>query len=188
MTVDLYYGYKVITDSINEQVDYFVNLLYIEYMEEYRPIPGFEDYHVSNLGNVISYKRKTPRRIKPQKWNRDYRMLVIYRDGKPHWRLLHVCVMLAFVGPCPEEQCVRHLDGDPSNNVLTNLAYGTLADNQQDRIGHGTYGMKLNVRKVKVIRGLHKCGFKIKRIAEIFGINRLNVRRILRYQAWANVD
>ena len=157
-------------------------------MEEFKQIPNCPLYDISNLGNVRSRRYSKPRILKPRPHVQGYALVRVY-DENGAWfdRTIHSLVAEAFLGVCPDGMCVRHLDGDPSNNALSNLAYGTLSDNQQDRIAHGTYGMKLNVRKVKVIRGLHKCGFKIKRIAEIFGINRLNVRRILRYQAWANV-
>ena len=157
-------------------------------MEDFRTIPGFPDYEVSNLGNVRSYKRKRPKLLKSRKWERNYRVVSLRRDNEYHTRLVHILVMLTFVGPKPEGQCVRHLDGDPSNNALTNLAYGTLSENQRDRIEHKTYGMKLNVRKVKIIRGLSKCGFKRTRLAEMFGVSRTAIHRILRQQTWANID
>lgn len=34
---------------------------------------------------------------------------------------------------------VRHLDGDPGNNSLTNLAYGTPSQNLLDSVAHGTH-------------------------------------------------
>ena len=159
-------------------------------MEEYRTIPGFSDYQVSNLGNVKSFRRKTPIVMRPQKWTTGYRMVSLRCDGDNdyHLRLVHVLVMLAFVGPKPEGQCIRHLDGNPSNNQLSNLVYGTMADNQRDRIDHGTYGMKLTVRKVRVIRGLHKCGFTCKRLSEIFSVNRNTISRVCRRQTWTKVD
>lgn len=47
--------------------------------------------------------------------------------------------MAAFAGPCPEGLEVRHLDGDPANNRLTNLCYGTHSENVQDSLRHGTH-------------------------------------------------
>lgn len=53
-------------------------------------------------------------------------------------RQVHQLVMLAFVGPCPPGMEVRHLDSNPRNNVLANLAYGTRAENARDRVLNGT--------------------------------------------------
>lgn len=47
--------------------------------------------------------------------------------------------MEAFVGPRPEGLEVRHLDGDPSNNVLSNLTYGTRSDQRMDDVRNGVH-------------------------------------------------
>lgn len=49
----------------------------------------------------------------------------------------HALVCRAFIGPRPEGLHVRHDDGDPSNNALTNLLYGTPSENGKDRTRHG---------------------------------------------------
>lgn len=52
----------------------------------------------------------------------------------PHRTMLaHRAVVLAFDGEPKEHQTdVRHLDGNPTNNRLDNLAYGTRSENMQD--------------------------------------------------------
>src|SRR5690606_23518834 len=53
--------------------------------------------------------------------------------GKP----VHQLVMLAFKGPTPAGEEIRHLNGIPTDNRLSNLAFGTRTDNILDvyRIG-----------------------------------------------------
>lgn len=51
---------------------------------------------------------------------------------------MHRLLLLAFIGPCPEGMWCRHLDGNPKNNQLDNLCWGTIEENHQDRIRHGT--------------------------------------------------
>jgi hypothetical protein len=47
--------------------------------------------------------------------------------------------MLAFVGPRPAPDIeVLHGDGNGSNNRLSNLRYGTVQENAEDRELHGT--------------------------------------------------
>ena len=46
--------------------------------------------------------------------------------------------MWAFVGQQAKGVEVRHLDGNPRNNTLSNLAYGTKSDNMQDAAKQGT--------------------------------------------------
>ena len=49
---------------------------------------------------------------------------------------VHRLVLEAFVGPMPEAMETRHLDGNPANNCLDNLRYGTRAENEADKRLH----------------------------------------------------
>jgi hypothetical protein len=62
-----------------------------------------------------------------------------YVNLKGKGRRIHRLVLQAFVGPCPAGQECCHGDGDPSNNVLSNLRWGTRSDNRRDSVGHGTH-------------------------------------------------
>jgi len=53
--------------------------------------------------------------------------------------------MLAFVGPRPDGMEIIHKDGDPCNNALTNLEYGTSEM-------RGIVARKRNIKKRKEIR------------------------------------
>lgn len=55
--------------------------------------------------------------------------------GRQRTFLVHRLVALAFYGP--SELDVRHLDGDQTNNRLTNLRYGTPTENAADTLRHG---------------------------------------------------
>lgn len=59
--------------------------------------------------------------------------------GKKSFAGVHQMVADAFIGVCPVDKQVRHLDGNPKNNHYTNLSYGTIYENNQDRKRHGTY-------------------------------------------------
>lgn len=94
-------------------------------------------YEVSSHGRLMSHVMKTSRVMTTNGVN-TYASLIIwgpYRNAR-----VHVLVAEAFLGPRPEGQHVRHLDGNPRNNAVVNLAYGTAAENQQDAIAHGTNG------------------------------------------------
>lgn len=59
-------------------------------------------------------------------------------DGKRTHLPVHRIVAELFLGETPSPQHeVRHLDGDPLNNHVTNLAWGTRQDNANDRERHG---------------------------------------------------
>jgi hypothetical protein len=110
-------------------------------------VPGFEHYAADVRGRIWSCK---PRRfgIEPTPW----RILATYRigpqqhqgvklcSGKRPGRLLgvHTIVLWTFRGKAKKGQECRHLDGNPRNNCLSNLAWGTRSENVRDAIRHGT--------------------------------------------------
>lgn len=112
--------------------------------EEWRQIPGYPDYEVSNRGRVKSWRKwnggPAPRILKPQ-LRGGYLCVNLFRQPRrQESRAVHHLVMLAFVGPRPSGpmgEVIRHLDGDCFNNQLDNLAYGTFAENSQDMVSHG---------------------------------------------------
>lgn len=111
--------------------------------ERWCPIPGYEGlYDVSDLGRVRSWipwrKRPLPHILTGGSDGRGYRNVTLCAGGHERHEAVHRLVALAFIGPRPEGHQTRHLDGDPSNNALVNLCYGTQSENQQDSIRHGT--------------------------------------------------
>ena len=101
--------------------------------EEWRDIPGYEGkYQVSNLGNVFSLNKQ--RIITGKVDRKGYREIQLWSDATYKCFRVHNLVLLTFVGPrpdgCPE---TRHLNSDPSDNRLSNLAYGTQLENGADR-------------------------------------------------------
>jgi hypothetical protein len=112
--------------------------------ERWLPIPFWPDYDVSNIGRVRSWrghgfnKRRAsvPLIRKPCKAGKGYLVVSPGRKFKPEY--VHRLVMFIFVGPCPEGHECRHLDGDRTNNRLTNLEWGTPEQNGEDKVLHGT--------------------------------------------------
>ena len=103
---------------------------------EWRPVPGFPDYEVSNTGLVRSYKRSKPYVLRTSKQSNSYRQVALRRDGKTHVHKVGRLVLLAFRGPCPEDCEMCHNDGNPINDHLDNLRWDTHAANMQEAIQH----------------------------------------------------
>jgi len=106
------------------------------------PVVGFEGfYDVSDLGLVWTYRRKGTKGglLKTLLDNRNYQQINVCRDGVKIHTHVHVLVATAFHGPCPAGMECRHLDGNRSNNVASNLAWGTASENNLDRVRHGTF-------------------------------------------------
>ena len=113
--------------------------------EEWRPVPieRYRDvYMVSSLGRVKSLARHgNPDRIlKPQYSNTGhYASVGMSINSHLRTRKVHTLVALAFLGERPAGLDARHLDGDKTNNAVSNLAWGTRSENEHDKVRHGTH-------------------------------------------------
>lgn len=103
--------------------------------EVWKWIPGFENqYQASNYGNIKSFKvNKTNGSIMQGNTLKDGRKRVNL-NGKKY--LVHRLILLTFnpEGPNKEKCLVLHKDGNPSNNSLSNLQWGSYKDNANDEL------------------------------------------------------
>lgn len=106
--------------------------------EIWKPVPGYEGlYEVSDQGRVRSFARSVSGRLlKPGKASNGYFTVCL---GRGKSRTLHSLVAEAFIGPKPIGQEVLHEDGTRTNNCVSNLRYGTRADNIRDAVKQGTW-------------------------------------------------
>lgn len=110
--------------------------------EIWKPIDGFEDYEISNLGKVksLNYKRTGKEKIlKPAKNKDGYLLVVLCRNGKRKTFRVNRLVASAFL-PNPEgfEQ-VNHIDEVKTNNCVSNLEFCTPKYN----INYGTHNERM---------------------------------------------
>lgn len=116
-------------------------------LEEWRDIPDFEgQYQVSNRGQVKSLPRTLVNRNGVVS-NLKGRILLPLKDRYGHLsvmltakykRSIHRIVANAFIPNPNGYPLVRHIDGNPANNEVSNLAWGTQKQNMADRRLHGT--------------------------------------------------
>lgn len=102
---------------------------------EWREIPSAPGYRASDTGGI--YSTKVHRDLRP---GSSGVYLMVFVNGRQK-RYVHHLIAEAFIGPRPQGQVVRHLDGNPLNNSAGNLGYGTYGDNERDKIRHGTHQM-----------------------------------------------
>jgi hypothetical protein len=111
-------------------------------------------------------------------------------------RLIHVLVLEAFIGPCPPGLECRHLDGDPSNNALDNLRWGTHLENCVDRDRHGKHHKgarcswaKLTEDQVREIRAKYVDRYgEQTRLAREYGVNPATIRTIVKGVNWRHLS
>jgi len=143
-------------------------------MEIWKLINGFDNYYVSNYGRF----KKNNIILKQYKDKDNYMLIFLTRtNGKRQLFRSHRIVLSTFVGSCPYEMECRHLDGNPSNNKLDNLKWGTISENRYDQKIHGTdlSGSRngraiLNEQQVKKIKQLLNNGESTTKIAKSFKV------------------
>lgn len=123
-----------------------------------------------------------------------YTMVWLTCGGKKRYLLVHCLVLLAFVGPCPPGMECCHWDRDRHNCNLSNLRYGTKAENQADKERHGTVmrgvkngTAKLTESQVIEIRGLAASGLDQTVIGDRYGITQAAVSSINTRKTWKHI-
>ena len=100
-------------------------------MEEWRKIPGYETYEVSNTGKVRTnnwMNHGVQKEMSPSIWNKSYQVN-LFKDGKQKCMRVHRLVAMAFI-PNPENKPeINHIDGNRLNNIVSNLEWCTRAEN-----------------------------------------------------------
>jgi hypothetical protein len=180
---------------------------------EYRPIPGLEGYRAGSDGTIWSawtkvggsidggrgihfvvgntWRKMTPVSMKGRKYQ--YVCVRIkYRVFKTI--LIHKLILLTFVGPRPAGLQTRHKNGNPRDNRLSNLLYGTSKENADDRVKHGTSPVgeknpraRLSVKDVLDIRSLVDRGVPREEVARRFDITKTHVSYIATRKSWSHI-
>lgn len=164
--------------------------------ETWRPVVGHAGYEVSDLGRVRSYRNRqghptAASRLLSPAIVKGYRHIKL---GRSHQTKVHVLVLEAFAGPRPDGMVCRHLDGNPLNNRLSNLRWGTPEENYADRHLHGTHNTgsrngraTIDEAMAAAIRERLATGEKHAAIAQDFGVKRGVVACISAGRTWRSV-
>jgi hypothetical protein len=163
---------------------------------EIREISKFPGYGVSNDGQFWSRGKSCEWQLLKQ-WKSDGgRWLIGFmRDGKQHKFLAHRLVLEAFKGPCPDGMECCHNDGNPLNNEIENLRWGTKLENMADKLKHGTdsrgekcYKAILTTEAVlEIWKDLKAKTLTLKEIGAKHGVSKSAIGNILYGNAWKHV-
>jgi hypothetical protein len=171
--------------------------------EVWQPVRGYEGiYEVSDQGRVRS--------LPGRKWNgaawikkpgcirktpvgtQGYPTVDLKHNGHRRTFTVHTLVLTAFVGARPAGQECRHLNGNRADSRLSNLAWGTPAENDEDRKRHGTFiqgethgNARLTEQDVRLIRSMRGTQAVI---AKQFAVSQSSVSMIKAGQRWAHIQ
>lgn len=170
-------------------------------IENCRPIEGRPGYYVSADGRFWSMRTRRYGRIRDNgkvhqlaTTSSRYPMIQFYENGIKTFKAAHLIMIETFVGPRPESQQCRHLDGNTKNFRLDNLAWGTNAENVNDKRTHGTllHGgkhprAKLDETAVVHIWERYNAGDSQAQIARDLGVTKYCISDIIRGKRWTHV-
>ena len=117
--------------------------------EEWRTIPDWNLYEISNLGNLRSKDRiirnnngeylRKGRVLKTVDDKHGYKTFRFTQNGRQQSIKIHRLVAQVFI-PNPENKpCVNHLDNNPANNHVDNLEWCTMQENTDWMIAQGRF-------------------------------------------------
>ncbi|MEE8810522.1 NUMOD4 motif-containing HNH endonuclease [Lactimicrobium sp.] len=164
--------------------------------EIWKDIPGYEGrYQASTLGRIRSLTRKVNGKnhytgkpflrtakgqiLRPGQFCKNGHVSVVLGNaacGSP----VHQLIMKTFVGPCPDGTEVLHKNGNPKDNRLCNLRYGTRTENILDVYRQGKRWRKLNIEDVQQIRFGLTTGIKGSELAAMYQVSESCISSIKR--------
>lgn len=159
--------------------------------EQWRPILGYEGlYEASSHGRIRSLPRvaksgngyrAVPGRVLSVPPEKDYPVVTLSKAGRVSSFRVHVLVAVAFLGDHRRDKVVNHIDGDKSNNHLSNLEWVTFSDNTTFSVLEKTLDRpelppraprtgRLTAEEVRAIRRL-AVRYRHKTLAAHFGVH-----------------
>lgn len=162
--------------------------------EIWKDVPDYEDfYQASNLGRVrrIQYGPRGHRApfLKPQKNPvTKYHSVSLSLNGRHKRHNLHSLIARTFLGECEDGMEINHIDGDRSNNAVSNLEYVTHSYNNLH--AYRTLGRKvgmpnkINREQACEIRILAAQGVSYSALSERFGITPNSIKSVVKFITW----
>ena len=165
----------------------------------------YPGYYVSDTGEV---KGRRGQVLTPWQQKRGGYLAVKISNGRRGAKTVcvHTLVLTTFVGPRPDGMEACHRNGDPTDNRVENLYWGTRSDNVRDMYRHGTWAKTrptntgsshhsthltesdvLDIRRRYVKGTNQKKSGNARQLAEEYGVSRYAIYDIVTRKSWSHV-
>ena len=155
-------------------------------------IPNYEVSNLGRLRRIGGYSNW--KGMKPLSFSRTkhgYLQVHLWANNKSRVSYIHRLVAEAFIGPCPSKYQVNHINGDKSDNRVSNLEYLSGVDNMKHATVTGLttqFRGKLTAENVAQIKKLLNDGVMSgTEIAAKFNVTDSNICCIRKGKSWSNV-
>lgn len=175
--------------------------------EQWKKVWNTPYYEVSNFGRVrvrrswpASARGRRPPKVgdilKPHLTKGYPGVAVRHSDGSYKIRSIHRMVLESFVGEGgPYKIYACHKDGNPENNHIDNLYWGTPIRNAADKVRHKTqpYGSQVHTAKlteedvVKIFQDYHAGGVSQHELATQYGVHQPAIQKIVNRRSWKHI-
>lgn len=162
-------------------------------MEIWKTIDGFERYKVSNLSRILDTKRNVI--LVPYNHNKNYKRIALNKNKKQHHLYFHRLLAYAFI-PNPENKpFINHIDGNPSNNLISNLEWCTQKENVQHAYRTGLsksttceLARNAKITNIQAIEIASQYGIlSVKELMSKYGMSKSTINNILTGRSWSEV-
>lgn len=174
-----------------------------ETFEMWARVDGYEGlYEVSDLGRIRRIGKaaqngngrgggvRLGRILSTRVGRSGYPEAQLWRDGKTQRVTVHRLVARAFLGACPPNHEVNHIDGKKDNPKASNLEYVTRAENVNHAYRTGlrqpTPPTKLTPEQVRQIRSEASQSSQ-RKLAQRFGVARRTIRSVIGGLSWKKI-
>ncbi len=166
----------------------------IEKMEEFRTVTGYENYEVSNFGNIRN--KKKGKNVNGWVNNKGYRHIRIAGIGVVKVLKFHRICAIEFIENPNNYPCVNHKDGNKLNNHVSNLEWCSVGQNNIHALSTGlrinppgelNHRSKLTNSDIFKIREMLINGHTGTYIAFLFSVKKSAISHIKNGRNWKHI-